>query len=36
MTKQNTKNNTNKQSGLMVLKGGKWVPVEDLHQKGRA
>lgn len=36
MTKQNTKNNTNGQHGLMVLTGGKWVPVEELHKKGKA
>lgn len=34
MTKQTTKNN--KQNGLMVLMGGKWVPVEELHKKGKA
>lgn len=34
MTKQTTKNN-NKQNGLMVLKGGKWVPVEELHRTGK-
>lgn len=36
MMKQIAKNNTNKQNGLMVLMGGKWVPVEELHKKGKA
>ena len=38
MMKQITKdnNNTSKQYGLMVLVGGKWVPVEELRRGERA
>lgn len=36
MSKQSTKNNTNVHHGMMVLMGGKWVPVEELHKAGKA
>lgn len=36
MNKQIAKNNTNGQHGMMVLMGGKWVPVEELHKAGKA